>query len=200
MRHRWHGWILIGLLVCQDALLTASWLDNAHSITGWTLILIIASINGFVLLVSGLILARYGLFPWRRGPSWRARRLARQVLTAAQWREFEQYARVTVASGLYAGRIYRVPAGRGLIGVYEQDRHSMDLCAQVVNDVPDLDVLVARVLALQADEAAILQTAKTFPARLMLEYIVNPARLILVRERGLPRGNFHTSDGTEFRS
>lgn len=80
---------------------------------------------------------------------------------------------VTVASAAHPGREYRVPLTAhkgGMIQVYEHGAHIADLCiaftafpGDAAGDLPFIDLTIARVLGLRADESSLIKLGNWFP-------------------------------------
>lgn len=93
----------------------------------------------------------------------RAADLLRDILTPAEWDEYRQQGFVTIPSQLRRNRTYVVRPFGVMVSVQERGQTCERLCL-VAEDgqIPDADVVAAKVLLLKYDEAAFLKTANHF--------------------------------------
>jgi hypothetical protein len=122
----------------------------------------------FVLIVFWVLFGTQG-----RGPSARSRNLQleaerraesllQEVLSHQEGQGLEERGYLEIPSPNRAGRVYRVPKGRGMVSVFEDGRAVMSLCVQPVEWIPAGDIVLMHKLMIEANEEEYLRTANQF--------------------------------------
>ncbi|WIG59571.1 MAG: hypothetical protein OJF49_002318 [Ktedonobacterales bacterium] len=92
----------------------------------------------------------------------RAHTLMREMLSPEEYQHLTRHGFVELHSPSLPNRTYRIPAGGGLVRVYEQGRAVMDLCLQPLEPLPDGDVVVMHKLMIEGNEEEYLARANHF--------------------------------------
>lgn len=98
---------------------------------------------------------------WREAET-RAKGLLREILTEEEYRQFGRRGYLEIPSPNIPNRVYRIPKGRGRIGVYESGRRVMSLCIGPVSSIPRSDVLLTHKLMIEGNEAEYIHIANRF--------------------------------------
>lgn len=100
----------------------------------------------------------------RREAEQRARTLLRSLVGDDEFERVIKRGYLDVPSGLFPGRIYRVPYFQGMINVIEGGIATMQLCLVPTRWVPDPDVVIIHKLLIEGDEERYLRLANRFPS------------------------------------
>lgn len=107
-----------------------------------------------LLLIGGLAPA---FLIWRRvadaSADARADRLARELLTPAEYAQLVERGYLEVRSRTRPGRVYRIPADPGLVAVRDGDAPPVYLCLQPLERLPSRDVVLLHKLMIEGAEA-----------------------------------------------
>lgn len=114
---------------------------------------------------------RSRVWPWLRTRSWwpvpaerAAEALLHRLLNERDYDALSLNGYLEVASGIYPGRVYRIPRGPGQVQVVEHGRVSERLCVQpAAVGLPEADIVLMHKLLLESDERRYLLTANHFP-------------------------------------
>jgi hypothetical protein len=91
-----------------------------------------------------------------------AEALLRELLSTQHYLQLRELGYLEVVSPSIDQRIYRIPATRDLVKVYEHGRFVMELCLQPVEPLPEGDVVLMHKLMIEANEQEYLQKANHF--------------------------------------
>jgi len=89
----------------------------------------------------------------------RAEALLRDLLTESEYEQLRATGYLEVCSRLCPGRLYRIPAHGGLVGLYEDGVLVAGLCAQPQTRIPGPDVVALHKLMIEGNEEEYLRTA-----------------------------------------
>jgi hypothetical protein len=92
----------------------------------------------------------------------RAEALLREIVSEEHYRQLLKLGYLEVASPSIAHRRYRIPAGGGLVKVYEHGRKVVELCLQPAEPLPESDVMLLHKLMIEANEQEYLRVANHF--------------------------------------
>ena len=82
----------------------------------------------------------------------RAEALLREMLSPTEYAQLELHGYLEVPSRCRPGRVYRVPGGRGLVTVIDDDVAVARLCLQPVQPIPRKELVLAHKVLLEAAE------------------------------------------------
>ena len=94
----------------------------------------------------------------------RARALLREMLSAAEYQQWQRCGYLEVQSPTYPQRVYRIPGTGGRVRVFEHGDETMQLCLQPVDPLPVSDLVVLHKLLIESDERAYLARANHLAA------------------------------------
>jgi hypothetical protein len=83
----------------------------------------------------------------------RADRLARELLTPAEYAQLVERGYLEVRSRTRPGRVYRIPADPGLVAVRDGDAPPVYLCLQPLERLPSRDIVLLHKLMIEGAEA-----------------------------------------------
>ena len=92
----------------------------------------------------------------------RARALLREMLSPAEYEQWERCGYLEIQSPTQVQRIYRIPGAGGRVRMYERGINTAELCLQPTEPRPASDLVLLHKLLIESDEQDYLARANRF--------------------------------------